>query len=536
MFNFLNKINKQEIITVSLIYGVFLVIGIISFADYGISVDEWELRELGFSNLKYLMGIFFENKANNLNYILEIPELSDHLGTHGAIFAMPMAYIEYIFNITDSKIYYLVRHYFNHLIFLVSTFYLYKLIKLRFNNWIYGLFGILFLFLTPRIFAESFYNHKDLIFLSLFVINLYYGVKFLNNITLPNASLFALTTALSIDIRIMGIIIIPTIIIPLLIKNLKNIKKIIYPHLTLYFFLLTLFTILFWPYLWENPLINFLKVFQSLSAFPHTGYNFYLGKYILASYLPWHYVPVWILISTPPLYLFLFFFGIIPFAAKILRQKNYIEIFNNNLFTEDLIYFILILFPIILVIVLNSTLYNGWRHLFFIYPCIIIFSIKGLHFIKINLFKNKKWVCEITTALLLIPISISMLKMHPHQNVYFNFIAGSDIEKKFEMDYWGLSNKQAFEIILKKDNKKIIKIGSAGPISLENSKKILENKSRERISITANAEADYVIDNYINWHGKYKKERHQIPKNFKKFDEIIVNKIKILTIYKKNNK
>ena len=145
MFNFLNKINKQEIITVSLIYGVFLVIGIISFADYGISVDEWELRELGFSNLKYLMGIFFENKANNLNYILEIPELSDHLGTHGAIFAMPMAYIEYIFNITDSKIYYLVRHYFNHLIFLVSTFYLYKLIKLRFNNWIYGLFGMLFL-------------------------------------------------------------------------------------------------------------------------------------------------------------------------------------------------------------------------------------------------------------------------------------------------------------------------------------------------------------------------------------------------------
>ncbi len=533
MFNYFKKINKQEFIILSLIYAGFLVVGIISFKDYGISVDEWELRILGFSNLKYLMNIFFESKANELNDILVIPELSDYLGTHGAIFSLPMAFIEYFFDITDSHIYFLFRHYINHLVFLISVFYFYKLIKQKFNNWVYGIFGILFLFLSPRIFADSFYNHKDLIFLSLFIINLYYGIQFLRNTNLKNSILFAFTTALSIDIRIMGVIIIPTIIVPLLIRNLRNVKKIIFPHLALYFSMLVFFTILFWPYLWENPFINFFKVFQTLSTFPHSGYNFYFGEYVLASFSPWHYTPVWILITTPPLYLFLFLVGLFSFSSKILKQKNYAEILNNNIDTENLVYFILFFAPIFIVITLNSTLYNGWRHLYFIYPCMILFSIKGFHFIKVNIFKSKKWLFEILIIISLVHISFTMLKYHPHQNVYFNFIAGDNVEKRFEMDYWGLSNKQAFELILKNDKSEIIKIGSAGPISLNNSKEILISKKRERILITNNMEADYIIDNYINWHGKYIKKRHEVPENFIIFHEITVNKMKILTIYKK---
>ena len=53
--------------------------------------------------------------------------------------------------------------------------------------------------------------------------------------------------------------------------------------------------------------------------------------------------------------------------------------------------------------------------------------------------------------------------------------------------------------------------------------------------MTENNKADYIIDNYINWHGKYKKKRYEIPSNFKISDEITVGKIRILTIYKKNN-
>ena len=41
------------------------------------------------------------------------------------------------------------------------------------------LIGALFLFLSPRIFAESFYSQKDILFMSMFIINIYYAFHFL---------------------------------------------------------------------------------------------------------------------------------------------------------------------------------------------------------------------------------------------------------------------------------------------------------------------------------------------------------------------
>ena len=76
-------------------------------------------------------------------------------------------------------------------------------------------------------------------------------------------------------------------------------------------------------------------------------------------------------------------------------------------------------------------------------------------------------------------------------------------------------------------------IGAAGPISLENSKQILSSLEKNRISISENSKADYIIDNYINWYGKYKKKRYEIPNNFKIYKEIFVSGKRIISIYKR---
>tara|TARA_B100001123_G_C15238563_1_gene998162 strand:+ start:46 stop:1653 length:1608 start_codon:yes stop_codon:yes gene_type:complete len=530
---FFKRSTNREKVTVTTVYLVFLIIGIVAFKDFGISVDEWELRILGFANLKYVMSLVFPAGIQNLEKILSIPELSDYLGTHGAIYSMPMAFIEYFWNITDSQKYYFFRHYINHFIFLVANFYFFLLVKERFDSWIYGITGAIFLFLSPRIFAESFYNHKDIIFLSLFIINLYYGINFLKNPNFKNSLLFSITTALAIDIRIMGIIIIPVIILATYIKYSKNIKKIL-PFLLSYFILLPLFIVIFWPYLWENPIMNFIKVFGTLSSFPHTGYNFYLGDYHLASYTPWHYIFVWIFITTPILYLLLFIYGFFNLSLYIIKTNNLHSKLRKNTRIEDLVFYFLFISPIIIVILLNSTIYNGWRHLYFIYPCLLLISLHGLDLLRKKYSEKKSRLLLIIIAIFLLQITFSMIKHHPFQNVYFNMLAGKEIEKKFEMDYWGLSNKQALDYILKMENKKLIKIGSAGPISIENSKKILNVKKRNRIKVTDNKDADYIIDNYINWHGKYKKSEHLIPNNFEIYKEIFVNNMRILSIYKKN--
>ena len=541
MPNFLKKTNRHELIIVTLIYLIFFFIGILFYRDFGISVDEWDLRLLGFVNLKYITEIFFNDVTPRLDEILLIPKFSEYYAnTHGAIFATPMAFIEYFFNITDSQKYYLIRHYSNHLIFLISNYYFFLLVKERFNNWIYGVLGGLFLFLSPRIFAESFYNQKDILFLSLFIINLYYGILFLKSPSVKNSILFALTTALAIDIRIMGIIISPIIVFFLYLKKLRNKNIRIFSGVLIYLILFPLFTILFWPYLWESPFIHFAQVFKNLSSYTSVGYNYYLGDYYETSNLPWHYVFIWISITTPIFYLLLFIFG---FTNQTLRLKRRIfkisdyhnlnDFFGGEIELQDLIYYALFFIPIFTVIFLDSTLYNGWRHLYFIYPCFLMISLKGLYLIEINYFRKKNWQLSILVGLFLMHISYMMIKDHPHQNVYFNFLAGKNVQTKFELDYWGLSNKQALEYILKNDNKNEIKIGSAGPISIENSKQILSFSEKNRITISENSKSDYIIDNYINWYGKYKKKRHEIPNNFKIYKEITVSGKRIISIYKR---
>ena len=537
MFGYFKKI-KYEIITILLLYSTFLFIGIIVYNDFGISVDEWELRLHGFSNLIYLYEFLFKKVPLNIVSNEIIPKMSDYFGTHGPIFNLFTAFLEYFFNIEDSRSYYLMRHYINNLIFIIGNFYFYLLVKQRFNDWQYGLLGAIFLFCSPRIFAESFYNHKDIIFLSLFIISLYYGIRFYKVPSYKNIVLFSLFTALAIDIRIMGIIIIPIIIFFTYENHFENNKKIVL-QIIIFLVLVSIFTIIFWPYLWKSPLINFYKVFKTFSAFGHEGYNFYLGSYHLSSNPPWHYILIWILATTPILYLFLFFYGFIVYSLRIFNNiKKYI---NNNIFKqlwndgtngEDFIYYILFILPILIVIILNSTLYTGWRHLFFIYPCFLIISIQGIHYIKNNYFKRKNFQIIMLLLIFISQIIFSMVKYHPHQNVYFNFLAGNKVEKLFELDYWGLANKQAFEYILENDERDTIKVGSAGPISLENSKKILILKDRNRILITENLKSDYIINNYIDWNGDYKKKRYNIPNNFNISKKIYANNQVIISIYK----
>tara|TARA_Y100000590_G_scaffold88179_1_gene98989 strand:- start:1830 stop:3470 length:1641 start_codon:yes stop_codon:yes gene_type:complete len=537
-----SKLNKKNIelnfIIVFLLFALFFIVGITVFRDYGISVDEWELREMGFANLKYIVNIFFSSYLNDLDALVSTREISNHYYTHGVIFALPMAFIEYIFDITDSRNYYLLRHYSNHLIFLISIFYFYLLAKNKFNSLILGIFAALFLFLSPRIFASSFFNQKDIIFMSLFIINLYYGINFLKNPNFKNSLTFSLTTAFSIDIRIMGIITVPIILFFTFLKFIENKDLKIIKSIFLYLLTFPFLTVLFWPYLWESPIENFIHIFERLSAYDWEGYVFYFGKFYKGSNLPWHYIFLWMLVSTPILYVALFIYGFSNYTLK-LKDKIFNIIENKNSIlkivsdSDDLIYYLLFLIPIILVIFLNSTLYTGWRHLYFIYPCFLMISLKGLHLLTINHFKKNKLIPNVLVFIFLIHIGYTMVKMHPFQNVYFNFIAGSDPSKNFEIDYWGVSNKQAFELILNDDESRLINVGSAGPISLENSKKILKANDRKRIIISENKKADYIINNNINWHGNIKKRRYKIPENFKLYKEIYVKDVKISSIYKK---
>ena len=147
-------------------FSVYLVVGLIIYKDYGISFDENLHRQSGFISFQYIIN-FFSIPLDLSDTIDSIPDLkSDWRKTYGVAFDLPMAFIEMAFKISDSRDIYLLRHLFTFLIFFSSTICFYHLVNLSVKNKNLSLLGVLLLITSPRIFADSFYNSRDIIFLS----------------------------------------------------------------------------------------------------------------------------------------------------------------------------------------------------------------------------------------------------------------------------------------------------------------------------------------------------------------------------------
>ena len=210
MSSFLN-LNKN--IRILAFFLIFFSIGVFIFADYGVSIDEDKTRLNGFIALEYIFKIFIPDQVAEINKMVA-GEINTNYGmmvttdvvTSGIVFDLPLALLELIFQVDDSREYFLLRHFSNFLIFFVSVYFFFKLVKNRYDSWILGIIGALFLIISPRIFADSFYNNKDIVFMSLYIISLFTATKFLEKKNFKYAILFALTSGLTINVRIFGLI------------------------------------------------------------------------------------------------------------------------------------------------------------------------------------------------------------------------------------------------------------------------------------------------------------------------------------------
>ena len=536
-------LNLNQKLTTFLFFLIFFLIGIFLFQDYGISIDEDNTRIVGFLSLEYIFKIFF---PEHVSLIKET--ISDQRGAHsgfetsGVIFDLPMAFLELIFQIDDSKQYYMLRHFFNFFLFFISVYFFFLLVKNRYNSWTFGILGSLFLIMSPRIFANSFYNNKDVVFMSLFIISLYAAINFLEKQNYKNALIFSLLSAMLINVRILGLFLPPLIFLIYIINILRdqNYKKEIILPLILFLILTSLFTVLFWPYLWENPIEHFLFSVKTLSSHNLNFYTYYLGQYFFSTDPPWHYSLVWIFISTPFLYITLFIIGFFFIAQRTTRRllridknNSYIDLWRGKKELQDLIFFLTFLIPLIIVIDSGSVSYDGWRHLYFIYPSLLLIAMLGIHLIMITFFKKKKNYLFIISFILILPTIFWMYKNHPFQNVYFNFLAGKNYNEKFEMDFSGVSNNKVLQYISENEVGKT-KIYSLSTTDLNLSKKILKKEIRETIEIVHDINsANYITNNYRDWRGNLDPRKINIPKGFKILYEIKVDDVAINSIYKK---
>ena len=515
------------------IFLIYFIIGVNIYKDYGISFDENINRDNGFVSLKYIFEKIGIN-ADLSKFVVDIPNLSDYKDkAYGVVFDLPLAFFEFLFDIDNTRDAFLFRHLINFILFFISTIVFFILCNLIFQDKVLSLIGSLTLILSPRIFAESFYNPKDIIFMSLFIIATLFSVKFLrdkNNSSMIFAVFF---TSLAVGVRIVGIYL-PLITLFFFLFNTDNTntKFKIFSSIK-YLFLFLGFLVFLWPFLWEDTFSNLLVAYNEFKNYPWKGEILYFGKFINAEFTPWHYFFVWFLLTTPIIFSVIIILGVIYTFFIFFRNLFQIEVIkNNNLWRENYemfgIFFLMVtITPILSVILFNSTLYSGWRQLYFLYPPLIILGLFFLNFLKKINIKYFKIFILIFSIQSLFSI-YNIIKMHPHQHVYFNGLANSFIKGKFALDYWGVSNFQTLNHLLKNTNNDEfpIKISSSSFTDLNKTKLIMKEADANKINFVEDRhyESDFIFTNYYYFTRPiYNKKRYTIPDHFKSYYKFEIN-------------
>ena len=545
MFNIIKK--KQTTIINFTLPLILILIGFVIYRDYGISLDEEISRNNGLVSIKYICDFLLPQYTCNFESIKNVSNLKDYSDRQYGVFfeILLIGIIEILLEIKDfSEIFY-YRHLANHYLFLISVICFYFLCLNIFKNKLYSFFGASILYTSPRIFAESFYNSKDLAFLCFFIFLIFFSIKFIKKPNYNNAFLLSLFAGIAINLRIVAIyvpiLVILFFIFEFLMKNKIDKKKIN----VLFFFLIFkfIFLYIFWPFLWESPINNFIYTLTSFSRFiSWNAYVFYLGDFHKVFYLPWHYLFINFFATTPILISILIVCGL--FQINLRFFKRLINVDEKNLHKDIwrsekekifLFLFFLIFIPIFLIFLLDSVIYGGWRHLFFLYPPLILMLVYFINTFS-SKYRNKKiLICikGILTIALLNNI-YNLVIFHPHQYVYFNSIFEKNANKLFEIDYWGLSNKSALENLIKDNFKKDkITIGVASFTNLYLSQKMLPENYRNKVLITGQnfANADFIYNNnYFEINPNYD-DKYKIPKNYRKYNELKKGKILINEFY-----
>ena len=541
----MNKKVLSNLIT-TIFFLIFLCIGSLIFNDYPVTPDEPLHRINGFISLKYILELFIPDSLL-LSELGNLPDLNnDWRKTYGVLFDLPLSSIEILFNLNIQDAF-LLRHFLTFLIFFISTIFFFYLLKnhLKTNNFL-SLLGVLILISTPRIFSNSFYNGKDILFLSLIIIATFYSLNLLKNFNKKNLFLACLFCAFASNIRIMGIYLpVLTYIFYVFLPDDQKFKNNI--NFFLYFFL-GYFLILYitWPFLWLNPVENFFSILKESASYPiHWDFEIlYFGNYLSPENLPWHYFFIWFLSTTPIIFVFIILFGIFTFLKqyfnfflKITFDKN-LKLWKTSDQMTSLFIFLCFFIPIFLVITLNSTLYNGWRHLFFVYPFLIYLAIYGLNVIS-GIFNNNFKNFFITLVVIQIISNVFFIfKTHPVQNIYFNFVSKPYIKNNLPVDYWGLGNRKTIDFLLSQRINFSVANSSFTPLnnlkySLKPdffySKNITFLGTQEKNKNTS----DFIFTNYYyNRNPKYM-EKFKIPENYKSYYKLIIDGIIVNEVFAK---
>ena len=142
---------RQQPFYVRAYFILLLLTGLLLYKDYGVSWDEPVDRTNGMVSAKYVAGLIAPDWTAAQAGFTSTPDIHGYLeNDHGVLFEMPLALLDQSIGISDTRTYYLMRHFAVFLVFMVGTWAVYNIGRIRFRSWRFGLLLSTLLVLSPR--------------------------------------------------------------------------------------------------------------------------------------------------------------------------------------------------------------------------------------------------------------------------------------------------------------------------------------------------------------------------------------------------
>ena len=472
-----------------LICGLFLLAGLALAGDYGISPDAANQRQTAVGNLDYILGR--ADRIESRHY---------HDRVYGVAFELPLLLAERALGLTDNYHIHRLRLTLTHLFFIVGAFFCYRLACHLFGNRLIAILALMIFLLHPRLYAHSFFNSKDLPFLTMFVITLYLLERAFRRDTLGAFALLGIAVSLLTNLRIMGMMLIPAV---LAMRGLDwfyagkgpGRKQIL---LTGGLFALTagLTVYALAPYAWTNP-GDYLAASLDLTInHPNLAWQLFQGAALPSNELPPHYTAAWFGITTPPLIMLLGLVGIAAGAAGLCRRPG--AVFRNTRMRFAGLLLAAFLLPPLGAALLGSNQYDNWRHFYFIYAPFCLLAAGGLGW---SVDRFSRWRPGRAGVYGLAGLGVGLIawqltQLHPGQYDYFNFLVDRTtperLRTRYEMNSWRLAYREGLALLLESHPGETLVV--LGGQDLERQRQILPAAARQRLPAAASGgRADYEL-------------------------------------------
>jgi hypothetical protein len=324
-----------------------------------------------------------------------------------------------------------------------------------------GLLAMVLLAVSPRYFADSMNNPKDLPLAALLAAALYYLMQLEPRYPYLRWRLavpLVLAIGLAVNVRAGALVFLAYLAIALAGLTIAG-REFSLPRLfatlarwaAVTVAVLLLGTV-FWPWAQVRPLTRPVQGIIKLSQFEWSSTVLFAGKDVPPAALPWDYVPRWALFTTPPV--------VLVGAALSLTVLLRLRVPHPSAGTgagvtprtapdawRVLGLWGVTLFPAAYAVLSGAMIYDGIRHLLFLYPPLVALAACGWQLVLAGAKGRLRVLAAATLALGLVEPLLFQWRNHPNQAVYFNAFAGGPRGAfgQYELDYWGNSLLQGLK-------------------------------------------------------------------------------------------